>query len=588
MRIPRSLVKAGAALLFLVLAVATSLPRALATSTGESTPDPSRMLATIRHFSEDEAGQPISRFAYRVEMNALQDDLRSRMEEAVGDQGTARLWPFPSRHPPGTWEPTSAACGGLDPASAVHSHPFAWAPAGQVPFRTIFQNVIGRIPGTNPGLGKYVICSHFDATGSRTPDWRGWIDPAPGSDDNLSGTAAVLELARLLSNEPPLPFDLEFVCFDGEELGLWGSDTLAHAERAAGAPILGVFNMDMIGYNPRGDSLVIMTNRSSFYLADYVRETEALTPQPDLSFNLVIENLLNSDHGPYWLVNYPGMMLIESLQIVRHNPQYHQITDRASTIARDGQMMAKAANIYLKTIRRLAAASTSPPDLRVSDTDIIVSVNGAIESRIATPGDDVRIDGGIFNAGGDTEGAPITVSYFLIDNSGARHLLESTVVNTPIRTGGHLRVPFLREATQDDIGAMTIEMEVEDGTRTSIARRAIPVRGTMSQVVSHYVAPNPVRSIEQASIAYELSLDATVRITLFDMHGAEIGKQNYRYAVGTRPTNTATGTGLNQVKLTELLAGENPGPGIYLYRIEVFPEGETDGNAVLGKFAILN
>ncbi|MDZ4803321.1 MAG: M28 family metallopeptidase [Candidatus Eisenbacteria bacterium] len=546
------------------------------------------MLATIRHFSEDEAGQPISRFAYRIEMNALEDDLRARMAEAIGERGTAMLWPFPSRQPPGLWDPTSAICGGLDPASPVHSHPTPWAAGGDIPFRSTFQNVIGRIPGTNPGQGKYVICSHFDAIGARTPDWRGWIDPAPGADDNLSGTAAVLELARILSAEPPLPFDLEFVCFDGEELGLWGSDTLAHADRAAGAPILGVFNMDMIGYNPRSDSLVVMTNRSSWYLGDYVRETEALTPQPELTFRLAIDNLLNSDHGPYWSVGYPGLMLIESLQIVRHNPQYHQIIDRPATISRNGQMMGKAANIYLKTLRRLAAASTAAPELRVSETDLIVSVNGAIESRIATPGDDITIEAGIFNTGGDTEGAPISVSFFLIDNAGARHLLESRVVTTPIRTGGHLRVPFSREATAADIGAMTIEMEVDDGSRISTARRAIPVRGTMSRVVSHYMAPNPVRTIEQAAITYELSLDATVRITLFDMHGAELGKQYYRYEVGTRATNTATGTGQNRVELRELLAGQSPAPGIYLYRIEVFPDGEVEGNAVLGKFAILH
>ncbi|TPW12857.1 MAG: bacterial leucyl aminopeptidase, partial [bacterium] len=532
LRITRSTLGIGILLILLVTGAGISGLMARAGTTVDSTPDIGRMMATIRHFSENEAGEPISRFAYRVEMDALEDDLRARMADAVGVRGTALLWPFPSRHPPGSWDPATAACGGLDPASVAHSHPTTWPAGGDIPYRSTFQNVIGRLPGTNPGQGKYVVCSHFDAIGARTPDWRGWIDVAPGADDNLSGTAAVLELARLLAAEPPLPFDLEFVCFDGEELGLWGSDTLAHAERAAGAPILGVFNMDMIGYNPRLDSLVVMTNRSSWYLGNYVQETEALTPQPDLTFRLMIDNLLNSDHGPYWSAGYPGLLMIESLQIVKHNPQYHQVIDRASTISRDGRLMGKAANIYLKTLRRLAAAASTTPELRVGETDMIVSVNGAIESRIATPGDLVTLDGGIFNTGGDTGGAPINVSFHLIDNAGARHFLEASTVTTPIRTGGHLRVPFERVATTDDIGAMTIEMEVDDGTRVVTARRAIPVRGTMSQVVNHYLTPNPVRVIESAYLNYELSTDASVRVTLFDMHGDELGRAYYNYTVG--------------------------------------------------------
>jgi hypothetical protein len=519
-------------------------------------------------------------------MNALQDDLRGRMAEAVGPRGTAELWPFPSRMPPGIWDPqAAAACGALDPLSPVHAHPTLWPAGGTVPFRSTFRNVIGRLPGTNPGAGKFVICSHFDAIGARTPDWKGWADPAPGGDDNLSGTAAVLELARLLSADGPLPFDLEFVCFDGEELGLWGSDTLARAEKAAGAPILGVFNMDMIGYNPRGDSLVIMPNRASFYLADYVRETEALTPEPGLDFNLQLDFLLNSDHGPYWQQGYAGFLLIESLNIVRHNPQYHQITDRAATVSRSGGMMAKAANVYLKTFRRLAEASGGPPSLRISDTDLVMSVNGTPEPPVATPGDVLRVDGGIFNAGGATSG-PITVDWYAIDNDGARRFLESVTVTNPIRNGGHVRVPLTRTVTAADLGALTVEMELHDGATVKTARRAIPVRGAVGRVTSHYMAPNPVRSIAAATLQYELSREADVRITLFDAHGAEIGRTFYPNVVGTTETSVATNNGLNKVPLADLFGGFDPAPGIYLYRIETMGRNAVD-EAVLGKFAVL-
>jgi len=571
-----------------VLALLAGHPRPNAAGPpAQPTADAARMLNFVRHFSEDGAGQPISRFAYRVEMDALETDLRNQMAEALGPRGTAELWPFPSRMPPGVWDPQAAiACGALDPLSAVHAHPILWPAGATVPYRSTFNNVIGRLPGTNPGAGKFVICSHFDATGSRTPGWQSWVDPAPGSDDNLSGTAAVVELARLLSADGPLPFDLEFVCFDGEELGLWGSDTLAHAEKEADAPILGVFNMDMIGYNPVADSLTIMPNRESWYLADFVRETEALEPQPSLSLQVKIDNLLNSDHGPYWLQGYTAFMMIENLNVVRNNPQYHRITDRATTLGRNGGMMAKAANVYLKALRRLAETSGGAPDLRISETDLIVFVNDAPEGRVAVPGDEVRVEGGIFNAGGSTAGTPIHVSWYAIGNDGARNFLETTTVTDPIRTGGHLRVALTRTATTADLGAMTIEMELDDGTHTTTARRAIPVKDTAGRVVSHYMAPNPVRSIEAATLQYELSLEADVRITLFDAHGTELGRRYYEDVTGTRLTSVATNNGLNRVPLADLFGGFVPAPGIYLYRIEVLGEDAVD-EMTMGKFALL-
>ncbi|HEX7878564.1 MAG TPA: M28 family peptidase [Candidatus Eisenbacteria bacterium] len=570
-----------------LLALLAGLPGSNAAGPpAQPTADAARMLNFVRHFSEDGSSQPISRYAYRVEMDALQADLRNQMAEALGPRGTAELWAFPSRMPPGIWDPQAAlACGALDPLSPVHAHPTFWPAGGTIPFRSTFNNVIGRLPGTNPGAGKFVICSHFDAIGFRTPGWQAWADPAPGADDNLSGTAAVVELARLLASEAPLPFDLEFVCFDGEELGLWGSDTLAHAERKANAPILGVFNMDMVGFNPVADSLVIMPNRESWYLADFVRETEALDPQPSLSLQVTIDNLVNSDHGPYWLQGYTAFMMIENLNVVRNNPQYHRVTDRASTL-RGGVMMAKAANVYLKALRRLAERSGGPPDLRISETDLIMFVNGSPEGRVAVPGDEIRVEGGIFNAGGSTEGMPIHVSWYSIGNDGKRNYLETTTVTTPVRNGGHLRVPFVRTATAADVGALTIEMELDDGTHIDTARRAIPVKDTVGRVVSHYMAPNPVRAIESASLQYELSREADVRITLFDAHGTELGRRYYEDVSGTRQTSVATNTGLNRVPLADLFGAFNPAPGIYLYRIEVFGDDAVD-EMTMGKFALL-
>jgi hypothetical protein len=526
--------------------------------------DPARMLETVRHFSENEIGEPKTRYAYRVEMNTHVAELRDRLAAALGARGTAELWHFPAKQPPGTWDP-----------------------AELVPLRLTFANVIGRLPGSRPGQGKFVVTSHFDATGSRTPDWRGWADPAPGADDNLSGTAAVVEIARILAQEAPLPFDVEFVAFDGEELGLWGSDTLAAAEKAAGQPILGVLNMDMIGYNPRTDSLAIMTNRSSHYLADYVRESEALDPQDGLDVALTIDNLVNSDHGPYWENGYAGFMMIENLRIVRHNPQYHQLTDRVGTISRDGSQMARGANVLLKTLRRLAADAEGPPKLRISGTDLVVTVRGSVESRVAMPGDTIFVGGGVFNAGGLlADGSTVDVRFYRI-RDGERQLLEQTTLDGELGPGAHVRVPVAVPTTARDAGAVTVEMEIDDGTGVQTARRAIPVRGDVAQVAEHYMTPNPVRELSRAHLNWTLTREASVRVTLFDLHGDELGRSYFRYSDATSEPAPGTTTGLQRVPLTELLAGEEPAPGVYLYRIEVFAEGDPDGLATVGKFAIL-
>lgn len=552
-----------------ILAVVALLPLAghgpSARAAGElQWADPARMLETVRHFSENEAGEPKSRYAYRVEMNTHVAELRDQLEAALGERGTAELWHFPAQHPPGTWDPEEL-----------------------VPLRLTFSNVIGRLPGTRPGQGKFVVTSHFDATGSRTPDWNAWSDPAPGADDNMSGTAAVLEIARILASEAPLPFDVEFVAFDGEELGLWGSDTLAAAEGAAGAPILGVLNMDMIGYNPRTDSLAIMTNRSSHYLADYVRESEALDPQTGLEIALTIDNLVNSDHGPYWENGYAGFMMIENLRIVRHNPQYHQLTDRVDTISRDGSQMARGANVILKTLRRLAADAEGPPKLRISETDLVITVRGSIESRVPMPGDTIRVGGGVFNAGGLlSNGSNVDVRFYRIDD-GVRRLLDQTTLPGPLGPGAHVRIPVNVLTTAADAGAVTIEMELDDGTTVHTARRAIAVRSDVSQVGEHYMTPNPVRDLSRAHLNWTLTREGSVRITLFDLHGDELGREYFRYSDTTSEPVPGTTTGLQRIPLTELLAGEDPAPGVYLYRIEVFAESDPKGVATIGKFAIL-
>ncbi len=526
--------------------------------------DPARILATIRDFSEFPDGTPKSRYCYRTEMDAAQEDLAGRFAEALGARGTASLWAFAPKHAADNWDTT-----------------------GVVPQRTMFRNVTALLPGDQPGRGKFLITAHFDAIGTRTAGWTPWLDPAPGADDDMSGTAAVLELARVLAQDPTYPFDIEFICFDGEELGLWGSEAYAAAEAAdpLSTPILGVLNMDMIGYNPEQDSLVIMSNRPSLFLSRYMVESERLADHdPTFRIDSSVNNLFISDQGPFWEYGIPGVLMIENIRVVLHNPHYHKVTDRAETLSRNGMMIARTADVILKTLRRLAADADGPPRIVTNDTELIYYVNRVIEPRTAVPGDSILVVAGFMNTGGPAA-SPGPARIYKVVN-GARQLIATRPLAGPIPTGGHVTVSVDLVVEPGDVGAITIVAEAGEGAARSEARTAIPVRGATTRVARHHVEPNPVRDPGSARIAYELTGDATVRVSVLDLHGHELGTETYLFSGIRQEPGENAGPGLQKVALRNLLGGETA-PGIYLYRIEVFPDGGGGGDTTVGKFAIL-
>jgi Peptidase family M28 len=109
-------------------------------------------------------------------------------------------------------------------------------------------SVIATLRGTDPGR-IYVMSSHFDDCDGRCTDGLGI---APGADDNASSVAAVLETARVMATTR-FRGTIVFACFDGEELGLWGSNHYARGLAALHAPVLAVLNNDIIGNSVGGD-----------------------------------------------------------------------------------------------------------------------------------------------------------------------------------------------------------------------------------------------------------------------------------------------------------------------------------------------
>jgi peptidase M28-like protein len=119
-------------------------------------------------------------------------------------------------------------------------------PAGpRNPTPVTVTNVIGTLKGTQPESANrvYVVSGHYD---SRCTDVLNFTCDAPGADDDASGVAAVLELARVMSKHD---FDatIIFMAVAGEEQNLFGSTFFAQQAKAAGMDVEGMFTNDIIG-----------------------------------------------------------------------------------------------------------------------------------------------------------------------------------------------------------------------------------------------------------------------------------------------------------------------------------------------------
>ncbi len=98
-----------------------------------------------------------------------------------------------------------------------------------------------------------LVTAHLDSTAAFSDHlYNAASDPAPGADDDASGVAAVLVIASVIQQlavvQPPKR-TIRFVLFNAEEHGLVGSQAYARTQAAVAAPIVGVYQMDMVGYN---------------------------------------------------------------------------------------------------------------------------------------------------------------------------------------------------------------------------------------------------------------------------------------------------------------------------------------------------
>jgi hypothetical protein len=234
-------------------------------------------------------------------------------------------------------------------------------------------NVVAELPGVGAEKDHiYVLCAHYDSI-SGTP-----YSVAPGADDNGSGSAAVLEAARILS-QYRFNRTIRFINFAGEEEGLLGSAHYAQVAAQRGDLIDGVINLDMIAYEsvPPNDHIVEVhagIDPASIALADALVSNIndyglLLAPQ-----TLTLTATTRSDHASFWNQGYPAILGIEDF-FQDANPYYHSVNDTLANM--QTSMMVEYTKACVATLAELAAGTS------VSTFSIYLPYCGSATARYA-------------------------------------------------------------------------------------------------------------------------------------------------------------------------------------------------------------
>ena len=171
----------------------------------------------------------------------------------------------------------------------------------------------------------YIVCGHYDSISERPSE------TAPGAEDNATGAAGVIELARVFAKHKKSA-TLIFAAFSGEEQGLVGSKAFVRSlDPSQRARIKAVINMDMIGFSKDDSEDVLLESSSRFKpLVDHFAEAAALVE--GLKY-YVTYNPYGSDHMPFIESGIPAILTIDNDW--GDYPSYHRSSDTIDKVSRD-------------------------------------------------------------------------------------------------------------------------------------------------------------------------------------------------------------------------------------------------------------
>jgi hypothetical protein len=197
-------------------------------------------------------------------------------------------------------------------------------------------NVIGTWVGASQPERVVVVGAHYDSRNQNSSSTSG----TPGAEDNASGCAGVIELARALIPSNPAPSIL-FICYAGEEQGLRGSAAHVQALSQSGALArvdLAVI-MDMIGYSADANLQALFESNDDQveYLGQFAAAAATYAPELDV---VLSTHPFGSDHVPYLNAGVRTALAIENDW--NSYPHYHRSTDTPANLGPHAQGMGGA------------------------------------------------------------------------------------------------------------------------------------------------------------------------------------------------------------------------------------------------------
>jgi len=225
-----------------------------------------------------------------------------------------------------------------------------------------YRNVITRFPAqSSSSKGKIIVGAHYDVA-----------HDMPGADDNASGTAGLIELARLLKDKP-LSRDIELVAYTLEEPPNFGTENMgsyvhAESEKKKGAKIDLMVSIEMIGYYSdapgsqdfplpilnlfypsKGNFIGVVDKLSSRHATRVKRAMRRATDLPIHSINgpEALQGINYSDHLNYWHFGYDAVMVTDTS--FYRNKAYHTKEDTADRLDYDNMAKVVMAVEYFIT-----------------------------------------------------------------------------------------------------------------------------------------------------------------------------------------------------------------------------------------------